>query len=71
MLIGAGYQCLLSTAGLRRYILEGPGGTHSRDTIISANREGLFSCVGYLAIYYTGVEIGRMIFMKNKYMIVH
>lgn len=51
--------------------MEGPGGTHSRDTIISANREGLFSCVGYLAIYYTGVEIGRMIFMKNKYMIVH
>ena len=59
------YQFLLS-CGLRDYILYGPDGTHSRDSVIAANREGLFSCTGYLSIYYAGMELGRLIFMDEK-----
>jgi phosphatidylinositol glycan class W len=63
--IGILYQYLLSSWGLREYILYGPDGTYSRDTLISANREGIFSCFGYLSIYFIGVEFGRL-FFKSK-----
>ena len=65
LLVAVVYQFLLS-CGLRDYILYGPGGSYSRDTLIAANREGLFSCAGYLSIYYAGMEMGRYIFMNEK-----
>merc|ERR550519_3230219 len=36
-----------------------------RDDLISANREGLFSSLGYLAVYLAGVSWGREIFRYN------
>lgn len=37
----------------------------SRDNLISANREGLFSSFGYLAIYLAGVAWGREILVSR------
>ena len=49
------------------YVVYGPNGDYSRDTFISANREGIFSCAGFLAIYYFGVETGRTIHLIKRY----
>ncbi len=48
------------------YIIYGPNGDFSRDNLISANREGIVSCLGFLAIYYLGVQIGRIIHNVKK-----
>jgi len=40
----------------------GPHRDGSRPTLFSANREGVVSCVGYLAIYLGGVELGKWLF---------
>ena len=36
-----------------------------REAFISANREGIFSSLGYLAVYLAGVSWGREIFRYN------
>ena len=44
--------------GLGKWIIdEGP-----RHDLVSANREGIVSCVGYLAIYFSGVSWGALVF---------
>ena len=43
------YQTLLSSLGLADYILSDATG---RLGFIAANREGICSCVGFLALYY-------------------
>lgn len=48
-------QSLLS-AGLGQYILNAP-----RTTLISANKEGIVSITGYLAIHLFGVSVGTLI----------
>lgn len=59
------YQCVLSLGGGREYILLGPQGDGSRPTLLSANREGVFSCAGYLAIYMGSIELGRWLFKQK------
>ena len=54
------YQYALSVFGLKEYVVYG-----SRLNMISANREGLLSTVGYLAIYLLAVELGRFLFKKR------
>lgn len=59
------YQYALSVVGLNDYVMYGPHGDGSRSNVIHANREGLLSCVGYLAIYLFSVELGRFLFRKR------
>ncbi|EAL64434.2 phosphatidylinositol glycan, class W [Dictyostelium discoideum AX4] len=51
------YQFLLNSFGLTDYILN-----HPRDNLISMNKEGICSFVGYLAIYLIGTKIGTELF---------
>ncbi|NXS04512.1 PIGW protein, partial [Oxylabes madagascariensis] len=52
------YQLLLSTTSLKTFILHGSDGRDSRLGFLNANREGLFSLFGYLAIYLASVQVG-------------
>ena len=57
---------LLSYFGLTNYVINGPRGDGSRDTLIDANREGVVSSLGYIALYFLGMELGKYIF-KPRY----
>ncbi|NXH12922.1 PIGW protein, partial [Bucco capensis] len=52
------YQLLLNTTSLKMFILHGSNGRDTRVGILNANREGLFSLFGYLAIYMASVQVG-------------
>ena len=64
LVIGSAYQWSLSGVGLgvAEYIDKGPLGDGSRPTLFSANREGIISCFGYLAIYLGSIELGQWLF---------
>ena len=51
------YEFTLLTLGLKQFVFYGP-----RNDFLSANREGVASSFGYLAITLIGIEIGRKIF---------
>ncbi|NWH90089.1 PIGW protein, partial [Aegithalos caudatus] len=53
------YQLLLSTTSLKAFILHGSDGRDSRLGFLDANREGLLSLLGYLAIYLASVQVGQ------------
>lgn len=55
LIIGGVYQVLLETTDLKAYVLAAP-----RVDLISKNREGIFSFVGYLAIFLTGQDLGMI-----------
>ena len=57
------YQVALSKFGLSEYILDGYG---RRVGLLDANREGICSCCGYLALYFAGVQLGRMLMMQRQ-----
>ena len=59
------HQLLLSKCGLSYYIMHGPQGAESRIGIVNANREGILSIPGYLAIYVMGVAMGQFLFEKR------
>eukprot|EP01027_Heterolobosea_sp_BB2_P015308 GEZU01021916.1.p1 GENE.GEZU01021916.1~~GEZU01021916.1.p1 ORF type:complete len:482 (-),score=98.40 GEZU01021916.1:350-1795(-) len=50
------YEFALLKLGLKDYILH-----HPRENFISANKEGICSSIGYLAIYFFGVAVGKLI----------
>ncbi|NWU39648.1 PIGW protein, partial [Hylia prasina] len=52
------YQLLLSTTSLKTFILHGSDGRDSRLGFLDANREGLLSLLGYLAVYLASVQVG-------------
>jgi len=52
------YQLALSVFGLNEYILNV---SSKRSSLFDANREGIFSCCGYLALYFAGVQLGRLL----------
>lgn len=56
------YHYLLNMHGLEDYILHGSDGQGSRNGILEANREGIYSSIGYCAIYLIGVSLGRFLF---------
>ncbi|CAH1773466.1 unnamed protein product [Owenia fusiformis] len=66
ILITCVYQYCLEFTGLRNIILHGSDGSDSREGFLNANREGISSCLGYLAIYCIGVQIGRHIFKPRE-----
>jgi glucosaminylphosphatidylinositol acyltransferase len=51
------YEFSLLTLGLKYFVFYGP-----RNDFISANREGVVSSFGYLAVCLVGIEIGRKVF---------
>jgi phosphatidylinositol glycan class W len=51
------YEFSLLTLGIKQFVFYGP-----RNDFLSANREGVTSSFGYLAITLIGIEIGRKIF---------
>lgn len=53
---------LLSYFGLTDYVINGSHGDGSRDTLIDVNREGVVSSLGYTALYFLGMELGKYIF---------
>lgn len=60
VLLGVGYQVVLESTDLKAYILTAP-----RTDLISANREGIFSFFGYLAIFLAGQDTGMYILPRN------
>ncbi|XP_076440092.1 glucosaminyl-phosphatidylinositol-acyltransferase PIGW-like [Babylonia areolata] len=59
------YQYALSHKGLADYILHGVDGQGSRQGLLDANREGVLSSLGYMALYLIGVQLGSLLFSKN------
>ena len=60
------YQLMLQLGGLESYVLLGPNGDGSRVGVVSANREGVVSCVGYLAIYTGWIQLGKWL-LRPRY----
>ena len=65
MLIIGAYQFSLSHLGLSDYLVHGAKGGGSRSGLLDANREGIVSCVGYVALYLGSVQLGRFIFKSR------
>jgi phosphatidylinositol glycan class W len=61
VLILAFYQYLLEGMGVAKYILEAP-----RVDFFSQNREGILSCIGYLALYLFGQKIGSYLLHAQR-----
>jgi len=64
--LAALYQYALSWSGLTNFILHGADGRGGRQGLLNANREGILSSVGYIALYLIGVQIGCLLFSKKK-----
>jgi phosphatidylinositol glycan class W len=60
LLLGSAYQASLEFTPLKAYIL-----TAQRTDLLSKNREGIFSFIGYLAIYLAGQATGLYILPRN------
>nr|XP_060613015.1 phosphatidylinositol-glycan biosynthesis class W protein [Anolis sagrei ordinatus]XP_060613016.1 phosphatidylinositol-glycan biosynthesis class W protein [Anolis sagrei ordinatus] len=60
------YESLLHLLRLKAFILHGGDGNDSRDGFLNANREGVFSVVGYLAIYMASVQVGLYLLKKRS-----
>ncbi|XP_030009906.1 phosphatidylinositol-glycan biosynthesis class W protein-like [Sphaeramia orbicularis] len=63
LLIGGIYQFILETTGLKEFILH--NGNREVD-FIHANKEGLFSVVGYVALYLVGVQVGLYVMQRRS-----
>lgn len=60
VILGTVYQVCLDFTNLKAYILTAP-----RDNLLSMNREGVFSFVGYLAIFLIGQETGLYVLPRR------
>lgn len=63
LLISGFYQFTLETSGLKAFII------HDSDRekdFIHANKEGVFSAVGYVAIYMAGVQVGLYVMQPRS-----
>jgi len=60
LIISGVYQMLLETTSLKAYILTAP-----RENLISQNREGIFSFLGYLAIFLAGADLGMFVIPRK------
>jgi len=54
-----GYEFILKEFELDRFIFHAP-----REDFVSANREGLFSLVGYLSLQMIGIGIGNFMYKQ-------
>ncbi|ODV61665.1 glucosaminyl-phosphotidylinositol O-acyltransferase [Ascoidea rubescens DSM 1968] len=55
------YEILLNKNGLLEFIL-----LHPRDNLITSNKEGIFSFIGYLSIFLTGQSVGSILLPNFK-----
>ncbi|XP_037543369.1 phosphatidylinositol-glycan biosynthesis class W protein [Nematolebias whitei] len=63
LLISGIYQFFLETSELKAFILH----NHDREKdFVHANKEGIFSLAGYVAIYLTGVQIGHYVMQPRS-----
>ncbi|XP_058632624.1 phosphatidylinositol-glycan biosynthesis class W protein [Onychostoma macrolepis] len=62
LLIGGTYQVVLETTGLKSFLIH----NKERTGFLQANREGIFSVVGYIAIYMAGVQVGRYLMQSRN-----
>ncbi|KAJ4422745.1 Glucosaminyl phosphatidylinositol (GlcN-PI) nositol acylation protein [Gnomoniopsis sp. IMI 355080] len=60
LILGVAYQVVLESTGLKAYILTAP-----RVDLLSQNREGICSFVGYLAIFLAGQDTGMYVLPRN------
>lgn len=63
LLIGGLYQFALETTGLKAFLI------HNNDRekdFLHANKEGIFSVVGYVAIYMAGAQIGLFVMQPRS-----
>ncbi|KAJ2903095.1 GPI-anchored wall transfer protein 1 [Zalerion maritima] len=56
LILAVAYQIALETTSLKAFILAAP-----RVDLLSKNREGIFSFVGYLAIFLAGQDLGMFV----------
>ncbi|KAK2768357.1 Glucosaminyl phosphatidylinositol (GlcN-PI) nositol acylation protein [Arachnomyces sp. PD_36] len=61
LLAAVAYQVALESTDLKAFILVSPRG----DTFLSKNREGIFSFLGYLAIYLAGRGTGMLVIPRS------
>lgn len=66
LLIGGSYQVVLETTGLKSFLIH----NNERTGFLQANREGIFSVVGYIAIYMAGVQAGRYLMQRDRKSVV-
>ncbi|XP_048338726.1 phosphatidylinositol-glycan biosynthesis class W protein [Sphaerodactylus townsendi] len=59
------YECFLTFTPLKMYILKKRDDRDLRDGFLNANREGVFSVIGYLAIYMASVQVGLYLLKKR------
>lgn len=62
VIVAAIYQVVLESTDLKAYILVSPRG----QSLISKNREGVFSFIGYLAIFLAGRGTGMTIIPRSR-----
>ncbi|CAI9608362.1 unnamed protein product, partial [Staurois parvus] len=60
-----GYQFFLEVTDLKSFLLYGSDSQGTRVGFLNANREGIFSVVGYVGIYMIGVQVGLYILKKR------
>ncbi|NXS93392.1 PIGW protein, partial [Jacana jacana] len=60
------YQLGLNTTPLKMFILHGSNGRDTRVGFLNANREGLLSLFGYLAIYMASVQVGLYVLKRRN-----
>lgn len=58
------YQLILNITSLKTFVLHGSDGKDTRVGFFNANREGLLSLFGYLAIYMASVQVG--LYLKKR-----
>lgn len=61
------YQLALDFTPLKRLILYGTDGSGTRIGLLNANREGIFSTLGYVAIHMAGVQTGSYVLKKRSH----
>ncbi|KAI1077333.1 GPI-anchored wall transfer protein 1 [Whalleya microplaca] len=60
ILVGVIYQVVLESTGLKAFILAAP-----RTDLVSMNREGIYSFIGYLAIFLAGQDTGMFVLPRS------
>ncbi|XP_044104427.1 phosphatidylinositol-glycan biosynthesis class W protein isoform X1 [Neovison vison] len=61
------YQLALDFTPLKRLILYGTDGRGTRIGLLNANREGIISTLGYVAIHMAGVQTGSYMLKKRSH----
>ncbi|OCT91879.1 phosphatidylinositol-glycan biosynthesis class W protein [Xenopus laevis] len=59
------YQVALETTGLKDFVFYGSDGKGTRVGFLNANREGIVSVTGYVALYMAGVQVGVYVLKKR------